>query len=457
MTMDAILIVDDEPYIVDFLKVKMEQCGYRVLTASSGEGAMELIETENPAVVLSDIALPDINGIELLKRLHECRKDLYVILMTGYQDMETTVRAMQAGAFDYISKPINMDELEGMIRRAIEAHRLNDVIADLSPEIFKNYAADTIIGKSKAMLEVFKLIGMASRTNATVMIQGETGTGKELVARAIHHYSNAKDRPFVPVNCSAMVETLLESELFGHEKGAFTGATYRKRGRFELASEGTIFIDEVGDIPLSIQTKLLRIIQERVFERVGGESPIKVKVRIIAATNQDLAKLIQQNLFREDLYYRLKVITINLPPLRERKEDIPILAEYLLDRINRELHKNVKKVDPNVMDIFMNYNWKGNVREMENVITRAILLSRGNVLLKEHIPGDIYVTASDGKTDTYEIRPLKDVEKDAIYRALAALNWHKGKVCNILGLPRPRLERKIKKYQLKPHGSTGLS
>ncbi|MBI5875442.1 MAG: sigma-54-dependent Fis family transcriptional regulator [Deltaproteobacteria bacterium] len=250
------------------------------------------------------------------------------------------------------------------------------------------------------------------------------------MARAVHYHSEARDKPFVAVNCTAMVETLLESELFGHEKGAFTGAAYLKKGRFELANEGTIFLDEIGDIPLAVQTKLLRVLQERTFERVGGEKSINVDVRVIAATSRNLNELIRENLFREDLYYRLKVFTIDLPSLRERKEDIPLLVEWFLNKANKSLHRHIKKIDPQVMDILLSYNWKGNVRELENILTRAVLLARGK--------------------EGYKIKPLNEVEMDAIASALEMFNWNKGEVCRALGLTRPRLDRKIRKYKLKP-------
>lgn len=454
MSKAQILIVDDEPNILEFLKVNIELSGYSVLTASNGTDVMEIIKRECPAIILSDIRLPDVDGIELMKRAKELCKDVHVILITAYQDMATTIKAMQAGAFDYIPKPINIDEIDVAIKKALQDKYLNERLEELSHEVYGDSAINTIIGKSKGMEGVFKLIAMASQTKATVLIQGESGAGKELIARAIHHHSATRDKPFIPVNCTAMVETLLESELFGHEKGAFTGATYLKRGRFELANEGTIFLDEVGDMPLGVQTKLLRVIQERQFERVGGENTIDVNVRVIAATSRNLNELIKQNLFREDLYYRLKVVTIDLPPLRERKDDIPLLVEYFLNRTNKELHKNVKKIDPQVMDVFLSYNWKGNVRELENILIRAVLLTKGNVIIREYLPTDIYNPPVVEKEQKYEIKPLVDIEMNAITAALEAFNWSKGEVCKTLGLTRPRLERKIRKYKLRPKSTT---
>ncbi len=454
MSKAQILIVDDEPNILELLKVNIELSGYSVLTASNGTDVMEIIKRECPAIILSDIRLPDVDGIELMKRAKELCKDVHVILITAYQDMATTIKAMQAGAFDYIPKPINIDEIDVAIKKALQDKYLNERLEELSHEVYGDSAINTIIGKSKGMEGVFKLIAMASQTKATVLIQGESGAGKELIARAIHHHSATRDKPFIPVNCTAMVETLLESELFGHERGAFTGATYLKRGRFELANEGTIFLDEVGDMPLGIQTKLLRVIQERQFERVGGEKTIDVDVRVIAATSRNLNELIKQSLFREDLYYRLKVVTIDLPPLRERKDDIPLLVEYFLNRTNKELQKNVKKIDPQVMDLFLSYNWKGNVRELENILIRAVLLTKGNVIIRECLPTDIYNPLVVEKEQKYEIKPLVDIEMNAIVAALEAFNWNKGEVCKAIGLTRPRLERKIRKYKLRPKSTT---
>lgn len=451
MSKANILIVDDEPNILGFLKINLELSGYSVFTASCGKDAMEIITKEYPAIILSDIRLPDINGIEILKSVKECCKDIHVILMTAYQDMETTIKAMQAGAFDYLAKPINMDELDVIIKRAIADRQINERLEYLCLEQFTKYNTN-IIGKSICIEDVFKKIGIASGTNTTVLIQGETGTGKELAARAIHYHSSRKDKPFVAVNCSAIVETLLESELFGHEKGAFTGASYLKKGRFEIADGGTIFLDEVGDIPLGMQSKLLRIIQERKFERVGGEKTINIDVRIIAATNRNLKNLIQQNLFREDLYYRLNVFAIYIMPLREKKEDIPILAEYFIGKMGRELHSSVKKIAPDAMDTLLNYEWKGNVRELENVITRAMLHARGSVILKEHLSGDLYKSPIPNvveEKEDYNIQSLEEIEKMAIAKTLEAFNWHKGKTCEALGLNRPRLERKIRKYKIE--------
>lgn len=443
--MAKILIVDDDPDILDLLRLTLSRSGNEVLTAMTGKEAIGVIAESNPDVAFVDIRLQNSSGLDLLNDIIRLYPETTVIIMTGYQDMGTAIKAMQGGAFDYISKPVDTSQLINLIERALEAKKTETTSALQSPW----QGTKEIVGKSKVMEEIYKLIGLASQNKTTVFIQGETGTGKELIARAIHQYSPQKGKPFIAVNCSALTETLLESELFGHEKGAFTGATQRHRGKFEMADGGTIFLDEIGDIPQNVQVKLLRVLQEREFERVGGEETVKVDVRVVTATNRDIPKLVAEGRFREDLYYRLKVITILMPPLRERREDIPLLVDYFIGKTNAEFHKDVKGVAPDVMNAFLRHHWKGNIRELENVVSRGVLMTRGNVILKEHIPEldpvpDKIVT----RNNDYAIRPLDDVEKDAIERALQFTNWNKSKACEVLKIPRPRLDRKIKKYNL---------
>jgi two-component system response regulator AtoC len=441
-----ILIVDDDPDILELLRLAISRSGCEVLTAMTDKEALDIIEGRSPEVAFVDIRLGKSSGLDLLNEIKRLYPDTTVIIMTGYQDMGTTIKAMQGGAFDYISKPIDTFQLIGLIEKAVEAKK----IGIPSPEPLW-HGTKEIVGKSRVMEEVYKLIGLASQNKATVLIQGETGTGKELIARAIHQYSPQKGKPFIAVNCSALTENLLESELFGHEKGAFTGATQRHRGKFEMADGGTIFLDEIGDIPLSIQVKLLRVLQEREFERVGGEETIRVDVRVVAATNRDMPKLVADGRFREDLYYRLKVITINLPPLRERKEDIPLLVDYFIGKSNSELHKEIKGVAPDVMNAFLTCYWKGNVRELENVVSRSVLMARGSVIFKEHIP-ELQATPAKVTVagEDMAVRPLDEVEREAIERVLRFTNWNKSRACELLKIPRPRLDRKIKKYGLEP-------
>lgn len=443
--MAKILIVDDDPDILDLLRLTLSRSGNEVLTAMTGKEAIGVIAESNPDVAFVDIRLRNSSGLDLLNDIIRLYPETTVIIMTGYQDMGTAIKAMQGGAFDYISKPVDTSQLINLIERALEAKKTETTSALQSPW----QGTKEIVGKSKVMEEIYKLIGLASQNKTTVFIQGETGTGKELIARAIHQYSPQKGKPFIAVNCSALTETLLESELFGHEKGAFTGATQRHRGKFEMADGGTIFLDEIGDIPQNVQVKLLRVLQEREFERVGGEETVKVDVRVVTATNRDIPKLVAEGKFREDLYYRLKVITILMPPLRERREDIPLLVDYFIGKTNAEFHKDVKGVAPDVMNAFLRHHWKGNIRELENVVSRGVLMTRGNVILKEHIP-ELDPVPDKGTTrkNDYAIRPLDDVEKDAIERALQFTNWNKSKACEVLKIPRPRLDRKIKKYNL---------
>lgn len=443
--MAKVLIVDDDLEILDLLRLVMTRSGHEVLTAMTGKEALGVVAEVNPDVAFVDMRLRNSNGLDLLSDIKRLYPETAVIIMTGYQDMGTAIKAMQGGAFDYVTKPVDTPQLINLVEKVLETKKAESSSVQQSSWQGKK----EIIGKSKVMEEIYKLIGVASQNKTTVLIQGETGTGKELIARAIHYYSPQKEKPFIAVNCSALAETLLESELFGHEKGSFTGAIQRHKGKFELANGGTIFLDEIGDIPQIVQVKLLRVLQEREFERVGGEEAIRVDVRVIAATNRDIPKLVAEGRFRADLFYRLKVITIDIPPLRERREDIPLLIDYSIGKANSEVHKEIKAVAPDVMSMFLRYDWKGNIRELENVIYRGVLMARGNVVLKEHIPelNLSPVPAKPGGVDF--IRSLDDIEREAIENTLRFTNWNKSKACELLKIPRPRLDRKIKKYGLE--------
>lgn len=443
--MAKVLIVDDDLDILDLLRLVMTRSGHEALTSMTGKEALGVVAEAKPDVAFVDMRLKNSSGLDLLSDIKRLYPETAVIIMTGYQDMGTAIKAMQGGAFDYVTKPLDTAHLINLVEKVLETRKAESSSVQQSSWQGKK----EIIGKSKVMEEIYKLIGVASQNKTTVLIQGETGTGKELMARAIHYYSPQKEKPFIAVNCSALAETLLESELFGHEKGSFTGAIQRHKGKFELANGGTIFLDEIGDIPQIVQAKLLRVLQEREFERVGGEEALRVDVRVIAATNRDIPKLVAEGRFREDLFYRLKVITIDIPPLRERREDIPLLVDYCIGKANSEAHKEIKAVAPDVMNIFLRYDWKGNIRELENVVYRGVLMARGNVILKEHIPElDLSpVPAKSGSVDF--IRSLDDIEKEAIEKTLRFTNWNKSKACELLKIPRPRLDRKIKKYGLK--------
>ncbi len=445
--MKKILVIDEDTAFSSLLEARLG-AAFNVIKCQSGREGLKAFEAESPNIVILDVKLPDMEGLKLLERLRNLNENAYVIITSAYQDMETTVEAIKKGAFDCISKPVNIPELEFAVKKAFQNLELHNRLKDLLADVYKEYKVDTIIGKCRGMEEIFKTIGIASQSKVTVLIQGESGTGKELIARAIHYNGTGKDRPFTGINCSALVETLLESELFGHEKGAFTGAIFRKEGKFEAASGGTIFLDEIGEMSQSLQVKLLRVLQERSFERVGGNEVIKTDVRVITATNKDLQELTARGAFREDLYYRLKVITIDVPPLRERKEDIPLLVSHLLEKANREIHKNVRKVPEKVMDSFMNYPWPGNVRELENVITRGVLLAKGDVLIDIYLPGSPFVPEAKAYKD-WQPATLNDIERAHIQKALEYTGWNKSKAAILLGTTLPRLDRKIKKYSLR--------
>ena len=393
--------------------------------------------------------MPEADGFEVLKKVKEIDPHIHVIMITAFDDMHSTVKAMQQGAYDYIEKPLEIDKLKITINRALENKRMSEKLSSFILDESDEYKLEnTLIGKSSSMKRVYKKIGQTSSSRVTVLIEGESGTGKELVARAIHYSGITKDNPFIPVNCTALTESLLESELFGHVKGAFTGSIRDKKGKFELADKGTIFLDEISEISPNLQVQLLRVLQQKEFERVGGETLIPMKARIIAATNKDLHKLVQEGKFREDLYFRLKVVSINLPPLRERLEDIPLLVSHFLVKINNELHKNVTKVPDEVMDMLQNHYWVGNVRELENTLMQAVVLSIDDVLNKENVllrkpdPGEI--------NEGVKFITLAENERNHIKNILDAVHWDKNKAHKLLGISLPTLYSKIETYKLSP-------
>ncbi len=442
--MKSILIIDDDPLIRKTLSSHLSKADYEISMAEDGDEGLRSFEESLPDLIILDIRLPDMSGIEVLSRIKEKDKNASIIIMTAYDDMKTTVDAIKLGAFEYLVKPLDYVELDLTINKAFQMQSLEDKVSYLVEEQQKEYTIDNIIGRSQQMREVFKLIGSVANTRTNILIQGESGTGKELVAKAIHFNSPYNREPFIVINCSAISDTLLESELFGHVKGAFTDAVCETKGKFEIAGKGTLFLDEVGDVSPNLQSKLLRVTETRDFMKVGGEKVLKTEARVIAATNQDLKTLIEQGKFREDLYYRLKVVEISLPPLRERKEDIPDLVAYLLEKINRELRKNVKKIPPEVMKILKDLSWNGNVRELENALTRAVILAKGDVILAENLPVDT------GKKRIFpeELMSLREVEKKYIQHVLNASKGNKTKASQILKITRPTLDKKIKEYKL---------
>ena len=443
--MKSILIVDDDPLIRKTLSSHLTRQGYEVRTAEDGGGGLAAHAEMCPDLVILDVRLPDIDGLEVLRRLKEQGHRSTVLIMTAYDDMKSTVEAVKLGAFEYLVKPLDYVALDFTVDKAFQVKALEERVSYLIQEKQKEYTIDNLVGRSQQMREVFKLIGSVAGTRTNVLIQGESGTGKELVAKAIHYNSAWRDEPFIVINCSAMTDTLLESELFGHVKGAFTDAVCETKGKFEIAGKGSLFLDEVGDVSPNLQSKLLRVIETRDYMKVGGEKVVKTEARIIAATNQNLRTLIESGKFREDLYYRLKVVEIKLPPLRDRQEDIPELVGYLLEKINRELRKNVRKVPPDVMTGLSEHLWKGNVRELENALTRAVILAKGDIVLKENLPVD----SDDRRTFARELVSLEAVEKDYIQYVLLAVKGSKTRASQILQISRPTLDKKIKDYNLE--------
>jgi two-component system response regulator AtoC len=442
-----ILIVDDEKTQRDMLAGFLEKEGYSVATAESGFEAIKLCEEKYFEVALIDLKMPGMDGIELLQKLKDKNPEIQAIMITAHGSVETAVEAMKLGAYHYVNKPINLDELKLNIKKALENYHLLAENKYLKEELEEKYKDVQIIGGSKAIKEVLSTVSRVAKSKSTVLIRGESGTGKELVARAIHTLSDRADRRFIPVSCAALPETLLESELFGHEKGAFTGAIKRKEGRFELADGGTLFLDEIGDISLETQIKILRAIEFQEFERLGGKETLKVDVRITSATNQDLERKINEGTFREDLYYRLNVISIFVPPLRERKEDLMLLVDHFIKKANQKCGKTIKGITTEVKDIILGYDWPGNVRELENVIERGVVLSRTEVIDESDLP---YFGLSKSKeTTSSSNRTLKDMEKKHILNTLKMTDWNLGKTADILGIHRNTLRLKMKEYGIE--------
>lgn len=450
MRRNRILIIDDEQSLLESLEMFLTEAGYKVQCAASAREGLEKSRTFKPDVVILDIRLPDSDGFDVLQELRGVSKACPVIMITAFHDMDTTIRTVKLGAFEYIPKPIDVDELERAITKALKLNRTSPLRESLSLDTSLPYREGQIVGKSLAMKEIFKAVGRLSENQVTVLIEGETGTGKEVVAKAIHRNSPHKEQPFVAINCSTIVGTLLESELFGHERGSFTGASYTKKGKFELAEHGTIFLDEVGEIPLDLQSKLLRFLQEKEFERIGGEKKLKSNARVIAATNRELWSMVRAGQFREDLYYRLSVATVKLPPLRERKEDIPLLIDFLVRRINHELKMALKRVERRAVDRLTDYDWPGNVRELENVLTRAAIETQGDVITEEMVApllGKKALTAALQKRDARETS-LEEFERAYILGVLERTQWHLGKACELLGISRPTLRQRLKSYHI---------
>jgi len=444
-----ILVIDDEGSILETLCMFLEEKGLTVYTADTGESGLEIFEKEHPQIVILDIRLPDKNGLDVLQSMMEKQSPSKIIMITAFQDMETTIVAMKRGAFDYIHKPLDIDQVEQAVDRAVGILRIDKETPTLKTVSIQPTNPLAIIGKSEKMRHIFKMMGLVCTSRVNVLLQGETGTGKELTARAIHMNSVYKEAPFIVFDCSAVVDTLLESELFGHEKGAFTGADQATKGKIELAGTGTLFLDEIAQLPLKIQGKLLGFLQRREYTRVGGTTVLKSSCRIVAACNCDLSDRVNQGQFKEDLYYRLKVFTIQIPSLSERISDIPLLVAHFLNKINLELGTQVTKIQEGVMERLTHHTWKGNVRELENTIVQALVGCRGNVLLWDDI--DRILTRHSSKPALgLESFSLAHIEKDHIEKTLSHLGWNKSQAAKLLGITLPTLRSKIKKYQLHP-------
>jgi DNA-binding NtrC family response regulator len=439
-----ILIVDDEQSVRESLQQWFLEDGYTVSVAENAMAALEVLQRRTVDIVLLDIKMPGMDGLTLQDRIREFNQDTIIIIITAFASVDTAIRALKAGAFDYVTKPIDPDELSVMIRNAAQQRRLAKENSQLRESIDTLHHVGDIVGESEAMRKVLDLVRTVAPTNSTVLIRGESGTGKELIARAIHANSGRKYFPIIPVNCGALTESLLESELFGHEKGSFTGAQYRRKGKFEMANGGTLFLDEVGTLTQKTQIDLLRVLEARQFQRVGGEQTIHVDFRLICATNADLEQGVKDGTFREDLYYRINVFTITLPPLRERRSDIQALATHFVEKYAHSMNKPVKDISSAAMEILTGYQWPGNVRELENAIERAMVVSSAPAIAVDDLPLQVADARRQRASDS-----LADMEKQHIQHVLRDMSWNISKSAERLGIDRVTLYNKIEKYGLK--------
>ena len=472
-----ILVADDEDSLRWVLEKGLRGAGHDVTAVKSGDEAVRAFAAQPFDLVFVDVRMPGLDGLTALERIRDLRSDVYVVVMTAHGSMDTAIKAMQRGAYDYLNKPFDIDEVLLLTERALAASRLTQEVARLRTGLQEVREFSALIGRHPRMQDVYKTIGRIAGTDVTVLLRGESGTGKELVARAIHYYSRRSGRPFVAVSCAAIPGTLLESEMFGHERGAFTDAKERRLGKFELAHGGTLYLDEIGDMPVDLQTKLLRALQERTIERVGGHEPIAIDVRVLAATNRDLEALMKDGRFREDLYYRLNVVTVHLPPLRERRRDIPLLVEHFLAKHSEELGE--RGVAPEALDRLVGYEWPGNVRELENIIQRAMVMATAGVILPEHLPiGPVSAAASVAVDATLEeiierkliecVRGLRErssanlydlvvglVEKPLLRAVLRETGGNQVRAAQILGINRNTLRKKLTEHGIDPDAVTG--
>ena len=454
--MENILIVDDEKNYTMIIGEILQEEGYTSITASSGMEALDILNNEIIDLILTDVKMPGMSGIQLLEKIKELNPDIPVIIMTAYGSVEKAVDAMHRGAYTFILKPFENQALIAHITKALSVYKIVQENSRLKDAISSRYSFDNIIGKSRPMQEIYEIIKKVAPSNASVLIEGESGTGKELVAKSLHYNSPRKNKPLIVVNCSAFAETLLESELFGHEKGAFTGASALKKGRFEISDQGTLFLDEIGELPISLQTKLLRVLQEKTIERVGGTLPIHVDFRLIAATNKNLEDEVKNGNFREDLYYRLNVVKIVMPPLRKRSEDIPLLIKHFMDKYANEQQpeSRVSGITPEAVKILCDYQWKGNVRELENILERCILLGSGDMITPSDLPLQVrqnissYLDLDGIPQDVGLAETLTAVERRMIQRAMKLSGNVQTKAAQLLGIGKSGLNQKLKKFNL---------
>jgi len=443
-----ILVIDDQESMRDSCQQTLSRSGYYVETAENGGKGLEILKKKAYDLVILDLKMPGLNGLEVLEKIKEDDPEIVVVVITGYATIESAVEAMKKGAYDFIPKPFTPESLRVIVKRAINSRELTLENVLLRNELKAGLGSDIIIGSDKSMKAVEQLVKKVGPTDATVLITGQSGTGKEIIARAVHRCSDRNNKPFVAVDCGSLVESLFESELFGHVRGSFTGATATKYGRFELANGGTLFFDEIGNVSLNVQTKLLRVLQEREITKVGSSQIVKVDVRIIAATNKDLAEAVKAGTFRDDLFYRLSVIPITLPPLCERRGDISLLANHFLEKYNKKRGENIKAISDRAMEALVEYDWPGNVRELENAIERAIVLTESDVIE----PTDLLyygLTIKSTDTDSGKVRSLADTEKNHIAKTLKVFDGHKGKAAEALGIDRKTLRIKLRTYGME--------
>ncbi len=448
-----ILVVDDEESLRRVTQLKLQQAGYEAATAADGAAALELLARNPQDLIITDMKMPVMSGIELLRKVKEDYPEVIVIVVTAFGTIESAVEAMRLGAYDYLIKPINADALKIVVSRALEHHRLREEVQSLRTAIDRKFGFESIIGKSKGLLAILDNAARAAQSESTVLIEGETGTGKELLAKAIHFNSPRRDHPIIVINCGAIPKDLLESELFGHVKGAFTGAVANKTGKIETANHGTLFLDEIGEMPLELQVKVLRLIQQREIEKVGAPIPMKVDVRIIAATHRDLRAMVEDATFREDLYYRLAVIPLTLPPLRERPDDIPELVALFFRKFKEQMNRPTLKLDASLMPYFAGYRWPGNVRELENVLERLVVLARGEEITVEDLPD--FLRREKPPLEAIELElplggiSLEGVERELVYRALQKASWNQTKAAEYLDISRKQLIYRMEKFNFR--------